>query len=144
MVVVHKDHPDIELTMVKDTPADVVILNGKVKNKPTRIIASYFDATKLATGREYEYNRKLQEVIEKNMTVDPGVNLLVLGDFNGRLKSLEPEIRRNDINGNMIEKWTHKFALTHMNIEDRCRGVYTFGKPDSRGRSAIDHVLVNQ
>ena len=78
------------------------------------------------------------------MIVEPGVNLLVLGDFNGRLTSLEPNIRRNDINGNMIEEWSHKYALTHMNTEERCEGVYTFGKPDSRGRSAIDHVLVNQ
>ena len=70
------------------------------------------------------------------------MNLMILGDLNGRLSSLEPRIR-TDHNGKMIEKWVQEYSLTHMNAEDRCVGLYTFGKI-GEARSAIDHILVNQ
>ena len=51
------------------------------------------------------------------MGVDPNTALLVLGDFNGRLVELEPTIR-SDANGQMINSWTDKGNLYHLNAMD--------------------------
>ena len=42
----------------------------------------------------------------------------------------------------MIEEWTEKLSLHHLNQSRECIGTYTYGKPGGP-RSAIDHVLVN-
>ena len=69
------------------------------------------------------------------------MSLVCLGDMNGRLKSLEPHIK-TDSNGKMVEEWTEKFNLHHLNQSEKCIGVYTFNKKGGK-KSAIDHILVN-
>merc|ERR1711874_210343 len=59
---------------------------------------------------------------------------------NGRLTKLEPTIK-TDANGRMIERWTEQLNMHHLNYTEECSGTYTFESPN--GRSAIDHVLVN-
>jgi len=41
----------------------------------------------------------------------------------------------------MVEEWTGKFNLHHLNLSNKCIGKYTFH--NSSGKSAIDHILVN-
>ena len=72
--------------------------------------------------------------------MDPDVSLIFLGDLNGRLSKLEPNIR-TDTNGNMIEEWIIKHNLNHLNQSEECVGTYTFSTKN--GKSAIDHMLVN-
>ena len=74
------------------------------------------------------------------MEVEPGISLLCLGDINGRLTKLEPHVTA-DYNGEMIEEWTTNFNLHHLNQTEECIGTYTFSS--NKGRSAIDHMLVN-
>ena len=69
------------------------------------------------------------------------MNLVCLGDFNGRLKALESKIE-NDHNGKMIEKWINIQGLHHLNQSEKCKGTYTYGRP-GKPKSAIDHILVN-
>ena len=75
------------------------------------------------------------------MEVVPDVNLICLGDINGRLQIREPNIE-TDCNGRMIEEWTEKLSLHHLNQSRKCIETYTYGKPGGP-RSTIDHVLVN-
>ena len=72
--------------------------------------------------------------------MDPGTKLICLGDFNGRLTKIEPNIA-TDANGKMLEDWVIKYDLNHLNTTDKCSGKYTFHSLN--GRSAIDHVLIN-
>ena len=74
------------------------------------------------------------------MEVDPGTTLICLGDFNGRLTKLEPNII-TDVNGKMLEDWVNNYDLHHLNNTEKCTGTYTFHSKN--GRSAIDHVLIN-
>ena len=83
----------------------------------------------------------MQQEIEKNMQVEDGVNLLILGDMNARMSILEANIE-TDANGIMIEEWINGKDMTHLNRTEKCIGKFTFGRPEGR-RSAIDHVLVN-
>ena len=46
----------------------------------------------------------MQEYIENNIDVDTGADLLILGNFNGRISSIEEDIT-SDINGRIIEEW---------------------------------------
>merc|ERR1711888_328387 len=107
-----------------------------------RIILCYFDCTKELSGGDYKRNRAIQSKVENLMGVDPDTALMVLGDINGRLKSLEPHIRASDANGRMVESWTEKRDLIHLNAMESCIGRYTF--KSQNGKSAIDHVLVNE
>merc|ERR1711874_943169 len=81
-----------------------------------------------------------QKEVEGLMDVEPDTALLCLGDMNGRLTKLEPTIK-TDANGRMIERWTEQLNMHHLNYTEECSGTYTF--QSLNGRSAIDHVLVN-
>ena len=111
-----------------------------VRGNKIRIILLYFDSTKKKSGRDYERNRKIQKTIEKIMEVEPDVTLVCLGDINGRLTKIEPNIT-TDVNGKMLEEWTNSFGLHHLNLTDKCKGTYTFNS--NKDKSAIDHIQVN-
>ena len=138
-MVTKKDNR-IKLEEIEVKNNDILALEGTIRGNKIRIILTYFDSTKLKTGKDYERNRKIQKDIEQLIEVEPGVDLVCLGDFNGRLSRLEPNIS-TDINGKMIEEWTTKFDLYHLNVTDECKGTYTYNF--NTGKSAIDHVLVN-
>merc|ERR1711874_573944 len=95
----------------------------------------------MGNGKDYESNRTMQKEIEKLLEVEIDTSLIVLGDFNGRLSKLEPTIK-SDANGNMIDKWTQKYDIYHLNTLDSCYGTYTFQSLNEK--SAIDHVLTNK
>merc|ERR1711874_610524 len=125
---------------IKIDSSDILALEGTVRGSKIRIISSYFDSTKNKSGRDYDRNRKIQKTIEKLMEVEPDVALVCLGYINGRMTKLEPNIA-TDVNGKMLEKWTSNFSLHHLNLTDNCIGTYTFNS--NKGKSAIDHILVN-
>ena len=120
---------------------DILALEGTIRDSKFRIVLCYFDSTKLLNGKDYERNRTMQKEIEKLLEVEIDTSLIVLGDFNGRLSKLEPTIK-SDANGNMIDKWTQKYDIYHLNTLDSCYGTYTF--QSLNGKSAIDHVLTNK
>ena len=53
---------------------------------------------------------------------------------------MEPNID-TDANGDMIENWLIKYNMNHLNQSENCEGTYTFSTKN--GKSAIDHILVN-
>merc|ERR1711874_28589 len=114
---------------------------GAIRGSKLRIILNYIGCSKNKSGKEYEEHRKIQKLIEKLFEVEPEVALICLGDMNGRLKAIEPQIE-TDSNGKMVEEWTEKFNLHHLNLSEKCIGKYTFHN-NSGKKSAIDHVLIN-
>merc|ERR1712179_896622 len=109
--------------------------------QPSSVLLSYFDSSKNKSGDEYEKNRAMQSKIEELMKVEPEVALIVLGDINGRMTKLEPNIV-TDANGKMLEEWAANQDMFHLNLTEQCLGKYTF--QSKNGRSAIDHILVNE
>ena len=100
-------------------------LEGSIRGHKIRIILTYFDSIKNVSGKDFRRNRKIQNIIEKLMEVEPGMALMCLGDMNGRLTKLEPNIT-TDFNGKMLEEWTTNFNLHHLNLTENCIGTYTF------------------
>ena len=140
LMIGHKLSNRIKLEEMIVDNVDILALEGTIENQKYRIILSYFDSCKNKSGKEYNKNRKIQKDIEDLIEVEPDVKLICLGDFNGRLKKLEPNIV-TDANGHMIENWSIDKDLQHLNTHEKCEGKYTFTSPN--GKSAIDHVLVN-
>ena len=83
---------------------DVLAKEEKIRGCKARIILIYMDSTKEKQGKDYNRNRKIQRQVEKLFEVEPDVSLICLGDLNGRLKNLEPNIE-TDVNWLMIENW---------------------------------------
>ena len=83
------------------------------------------DSSKKKSGKDYNRNRQIQSQAEKLFEVDPDVSLICLGDLNGRLTKLEPNAE-TDVNGKMIEDWSIKYNLNHLNQSEDCIGTYTY------------------
>merc|ERR1711888_472250 len=107
---------------------DLLIVEGKIKGIKVKIIASYFDSSKARRGKEYKSNRKLQEEIESEMEVTKDTLLYIMGDHNGRTTLLEPDLKKSDANGEMVEDWVGTKNKILLNADDKCKGVYTFGR----------------
>ena len=137
----YEEKANIRMEEIKTGSTDILGIEGRIYNKKCRIILCYFDCTKQLSGVDYERNRSIQTKVENLLEVDPDTYLMVLGDLNGRLVELEPNIK-SDANGEMIRSWVEKKNLIHLNAMDTCKGKYTFKTVN--GKSAIDHVLVNE
>ena len=136
----YREDANVELEEIGVKSSDILAVDGRVNNTKFRIVLCYFGSKKLVKGTDYQKNRNLQKQVEKLMEVDPGVSLLVLGDFNGRLAQLE-EGKPTDSNGEMLETWVEHHNMHHLNTLDTCDGTYTFSTVN--GKSAIDHMLTN-
>ena len=120
------------------TESNILAIEGTVRGSKMRIILVYMDSDKKKSGKNYTRNKKIQMQVEKLLEVEPNTSLICLGDFNGRIKTLEPNIE-TDENGSMLEKWVPKFNLNHLNLTEDCIGSITF---ESKNRkSAIDYIL---
>ena len=81
-----------KLEEIKVDHSDILVVEGTTRGNKIRIILTYMGCSKNKTGKEYEENRKIQKIIEKLFEVEPDVALICLGDMNGRLKSIEPQV----------------------------------------------------
>ena len=98
---------------MKVNHSDILAVEGTSRGSKIRIILTYMGCSKSKRGKEFEENRKIQKIIERLFEVEPFVALVCLGDLNGRLSSLEPQID-TDSNGKIVEEWTEKFNLHHL------------------------------
>ena len=135
-----KDDKKTIMEEIKTESNDILAIEGTVRGSKMRIILVYMDSDKKKSGKNYTRNKKIQMQVEKLLEVEPDTSLICLGDFNGRIKTLEPNIE-TDENGSMLEKWVPKFNLNHLNLTEDCIGTYTF--ESKNGKSAIDHILKN-
>ena len=143
IMILHKDTEEFELVQKDTKHQDLLVVEGKVKGFKIKLIASYFDSSKARKGKEYKNNRTLQEEIEEEMDVTNDTLLYILGDHNGRTTLLEPDLKKSDANGEMVEDWVGTKNKILLNADDKCQGIYTFGRGTEK-RSAIDQVLTNE
>ena len=140
LIIGFKEDRDIKLEEIEVNDNDILALEGVIRGEKSRIVLSYFDSSKSLTDEGFKRNRVIQNKVENLMEVEPGTALVSLGDMNGRLTRLEPTIK-TDVNGKMVEEWTTRLDMHHLNLTEQCTGTYTF--ISMNGRSAIDHILVN-
>ena len=119
---------------------DVMEVAGKCFGVGLRLVLVYFDVDKSRTGEGFCRNRRIQKMVESRIVTGRDEGLVLLGDFNAHLKILGA--KDNDINGKMVLDWLEKYDLVLLNADEKCRGLFTWGRREQR--SAIDLVLVNR
>ena len=113
LMIGYKEGKKVAMEELKVDSSDILAIEGRIRGCKTRIILIYMDSMKDKQRKDYERNRKIQRQVEKLFEVEPDVSLICLGDLNGRLKKLEPDIV-TDANGQMIENWVIKYKLNHL------------------------------
>jgi len=96
------DDKKTKLEEIKVNHSDIAV-KGTMRGSKIRIFLTYMGCSKNKSGKEYEENRRIQKIIEKLFEVEPEVALICLGDINGRLKRLEPNIE-TDNNGRRMDR----------------------------------------
>ena len=121
LIIGHLTDEKVKLEKINTKSDDILVVEGEIHKEKIRIILIYFNCGKLTVGRRFNENRKIQEEVEQFMQVKEGIKLVVLGDLNARLRTLEPGID-TDINGKMVESWVTDKNLLHLNNTDKCEG----------------------
>ena len=114
----------------------VTMQRGSIK---LHIILVYFSV--VTKPEDKEFNKKMKSEIEKmiearNENEEP---LIVMGDFNGHIGLIGMQ-KEND-NGKMVLEWMNDHNMALLNLDDKCKGQYTWQRGEQR--SAIDFVMVN-
>ena len=99
-----EEKADISLKEIGTKSNDILAVEGMVLKKKFRMILCYFDSSKSKSDEYFKNNRTMQKEVENLMEVEQDTELICLGDMNGRLTKLEPDIK-TDANGKMVESW---------------------------------------
>ena len=132
----------IRLNKVENENKDLLELEGVLFGIEIKILVVYFDSKKYGEGRKR--NHGLRKILEDKLENNDKDGLLVMGDFNGHIKMLDQS--KEDANGKMVLKWMDEFNLTLLNLDEKCKGLYTWRRKLLNGKeqkSAIDFILVN-
>merc|ERR1712055_398078 len=84
LIIGFKEDKDIKLEEIVVEDNDILALEGVIRGEKSRIILSYFDASKSLTDDGYKRNRIIQNKVENLMEVEPRTALMCMGDLNGR------------------------------------------------------------
>ena len=139
LMLIYRKNAKIDLKVVENKNSDNLIVEGAIRENKIRIVLSYF-----RTGNSqdvYEYNTVLKNEIEVNIekAEENEQYLLLLGDYNGHLGYLGPQIENKT--GKMINDLILRNNLILLNNDNKCKGTFTW----ERGieRSVLDLVMVN-
>ncbi|XP_068203194.1 uncharacterized protein PF3D7_1120000-like [Palaemon carinicauda] len=143
LMVIYKDDKDIEMEKVHSKNLDILDVKGNIlkKKKKSEENSSqvYMDCGGDREGKERnvviraELAKKIEEVEEDEA-------LIIMGDFNGHLGFLG--YQEENENGKKILEVINNKNLILLNVDEKCKGTYTWERGDQR--SAIDLVLVNK
>ena len=128
----------IKLKEVVNTNKELLELEGTMFGIGIKLIIVYFDANKNQKGKDR--NVILKEIIERKIERNRKEGLIVMGDFNGHIKSIDG--RDTDKNGKMILEWMENYELILLNMDEKCEGVFTRIRGEQK--TTIDYVMVNR
>ncbi|XP_068205230.1 uncharacterized protein PF3D7_1120000-like [Palaemon carinicauda] len=139
LMVIYKDDKDIEMEKVNSKNLDILDVKGNILKKKVRLIVVYMDCGGDREGKErnIEIRAELEKKIEE---VEEDQALIIMGDFNGHLGFLG--YQEENENGKKILEIINNKNLILLNVDEKCKGAYTWERGDQR--SAIDLVLVNK
>ena len=136
--ILMRENKRVEFEKKKRKNEEILEIEGVCYGMEMKIILVYFDVRKNEEGREN--NEKIRKDIENMIESNKADGLLILGDFNGHLETLDG--RKEDKNGRMVMEWTTNYDLVLMNTDIKCEGTITREKGEQK--TAIDMVLMNR
>ena len=137
-MVIIPEMEEIKLQKKENKCTELLDLEGEIYGIGIKIVVVYFDSNKGKNGNEA--NKEIRVEVEKLIEKNEKEGLIVLGDFNGHIKLLDG--RKEDLNGKMLGKWIEKYNMVMLNMDEKCKGVYTFSRGNSK--TAVDYVMVNE
>ena len=139
LMLMHQKRIKYQLEERETISTEILHVGGMVGEARVELVLVYMKTGNDATTREFneQITREIQRIIGKYQSGEIG--LIVLGDLNGHLGYLG--YQEENSNGRIINDMIEENDLILLNIDERCRGIYTWERGDSR--SAIDLVMVN-
>ena len=128
----------IEMNEIKNENKEFLEIEGTIFGTGIKIITVYFDANRDQKGKDR--NTQLKELLEKRIEQNNKEGLMVVGDFNGHIHSIDG--KDTDRNGKMIIEWMDKYELILLNTDEKCKGTFT--RIRGNQKTTIDYVLVNK
>ena len=136
--ILMRENKRVEFEKKKRKNEEILEIEGICYGMEMKIILVYFDVRRNEEGREN--NERIRKDIENMIENNKSDGLLILGDFNGHLETLDG--RKEDKNGRMVMEWTTNYDLVLMNTDNKCEGTITREKGEQK--TAIDMVLMNR
>ena len=101
-----RDNKHVEFEERKKKNEEILEIDGICFGMEMKIILVYFDVRRNEEGRNN--NDKIRKDIESMIKNNKKEGLLILGDFNGHLETLDG--RKDDRNGKMVMEWMNNFT----------------------------------
>ena len=140
IMILYEEREDLFLEKKESRYRDCLEVSGKFGKEKVNLTVVYL---KTGAGREeLEHNREILARMKEGVleAEERGEVYIAVGDFNGHLGYLG--YQEENENGKNVNKLIEESGLLLMNIDEKCEGVYTWRRGESR--SAIDLVLVNE
>jgi len=140
IMTIYEENRDKWFDKIDSKHRDCMVLKGRLGREKVNLTIVY-----LRTGNDRAVVEQNREVL---MHVMRGVEeaeyrgevYIMIGDFNGHLGYLG--YQEENENGKEINKFIEESGLLLMNIDEKCEGLYTWERGESK--SAIDLVLINE
>ena len=139
LAIMYREKEDFKWNRIENGIKDVLEVEGRIGELEVRVILNYF---RTGSGEEVNINnnRVKDFIVGRIEELGQNIGIIVLGDFNGHLGYLGDQMENST--GKLVNEMLEKGNLNLFNLDDRCRGVYTWQRGTSR--SVIDLVLVNE
>ena len=139
LLILWKEKDHFRATITPTKCKDILNAEFKIESISLHITLVYFSVTN--RGEDKIRNKKMRKEMEKiiGKLEDKNEMYLLLGDMNGHT-GLIGQQKENE-NGKMIKDWMNDFGLVLLNLDEKCKGTYTWGRNDQK--SVIDYALVN-
>ena len=136
--VIYPRTKQLRIEKVENKNKNLLELEGEIRGFDLKMIIVYFDTKNYGQGRTR--NNELSKLIESRIENNDRTGLIIMGDFNGHMKLLDN--KKDDGNGKRVMRWMDEYNLTLLNLDQNCKGIYTWRNKDQK--SAIDFILVNE
>ena len=125
---------------MKTKSVDVLHAKIKAHNITIHVILVYFSIPNSREDRvrNQEMKKEIEAILDQAEEVHDAA--LVLGDFNGHVHMLG--YQKEDENGRIVLDWINNFGLTLLNLDEACKGTYTWARQEQK--SVIDFVMANR
>ena len=140
LLIAYKMNSLIKVEKVETVSPDILYATVSLFSTVLHVLLVYLSVNTTTEDkvRNQKIKKELESILERVEEID-GASL-VLGDFNGHIAGLG--YQRQNENGNIAVDLTNNFGLTLLNLDEACKGIYTWTRQEQK--SAIDFVMANK
>ena len=140
LMILYREEEEFYFEKIENNYRDCLEVRGKIGKEEVNLIVIY-----LGTGSDREVLEKNREMLlylmERKEEADRKEEIfMIIGDFNCHLGYLG--YQQENENGKIVNKFIEETGILVLNVDERCRGVFTWERGESR--SVIDLAMANE